>query len=179
MKQLATLFGVGHISKAPGTLGSFVALCLAAIILSLPQGWALLFGGGIAMTVIGTNATHYYLQDVGGDDPKEVVIDELVGQWLTFSIFQLWMVLLAGVDYAWIILSEVRITPFYLLLGFALFRFFDIVKPWPISLADRKVKGAWGVMLDDILAAFAAGTVLYAIHLFLPLLTGDMEGTAA
>ena len=178
MKSLATLFGVGHVSRAPGTVGSFVALCLAAIILALPQGWAILAGATVVFAVFGTNATYFYMQAHGSEDPKEVVIDELVGQWLTFSIMQVWMVVLAGVERAWILLSEVTITPAYLLLGFVLFRFFDIVKPWPISLADRKIKGAKGVMFDDILAGMAAGTTLYAVYALMPYLTGDLESMA-
>ncbi len=175
MKNLATLFGVGLVPYAPGTAGSLVALALAAVILALPYGWAWLALGIIVFTRLGTVAADRHMQAHGTDhDPKEIVIDELVGQWLTFTVWQCWMVTLAGVGNAFVLLNEVTATPLYLVLGFVLFRFYDIVKPWPISLADRKIKGGWGVMFDDLLAAVAAGTTLYVIHLVMPIITGEI-----
>lgn len=176
MKNLATLYGVGLVPYAPGTAGSAVALVLAALILSLPYGWAWLALGILVFTRLGMIASiRHMAAHSTGEDPKEIVIDELVGQWLTFTVWQVWMVLLAGLGNALVLLNEVHASPFYLALGFVLFRFYDIVKPWPISLADRKLKGGWGVMFDDLLAGIAAGTTLYIIHLIMPLLTGQME----
>lgn len=179
MKNLATLYGVGLVPRAPGTAGSLVALVLAAIILALPHGWAWLALGVVVSTKLGIAAADRHMQaHGGGNDPKEIVIDELAGQWLTFTVWQLWMAVLTGVlngfSTVLIVLNEVTASPLYLVLGFALFRFYDILKPWPISLADRKLKGGFGVMCDDLLAGFAAGTTLYVIHLVLPLLTGQM-----
>jgi phosphatidylglycerophosphatase A len=174
-RNLATLFGIGLVPFAPGTAGSIVALGLAAGILSLPYGWAWLALGIIVFTRLGTIAADRHMRAHGTDhDPKEIVIDELVGQWLTFTVWQIWMVTLAGLGSALVLLNEVQASPLYLGLGFILFRFYDIVKPWPISLADRKIKGGWGVMFDDLLAAVAAGTTLYVIYLVLPYITGQM-----
>ena len=80
----------------------------------------------------------------GQDDPGAVVIDEVAGQWLT---------LLPAATTVW----------WHWLAGFALFRFFDIVKPWPVGWADRRVKGGLGVMVDDIIAGAYAGVLLYAL----------------
>ena len=106
-------------------------------------------------------------------DPQEIVIDELIGQWLTYSVWLGWLYAIAGnADTARHLLADVSTSPLYLGLGFVLFRFFDILKPWPISWCDRHIKGGFGVMFDDIAAAIPAGTVLYLCYLFSPMLTG-------
>jgi phosphatidylglycerophosphatase A len=73
------------------------------------------------------------------------------------------------------LLMDVSASPIYLALGFLLFRLFDIVKPWPISWADRRIKGGFGVMFDDILAAIPAGTLLYVLYLCSPYVMGQLE----
>ena len=72
-----------------------------------------------------------------------MVIDEVAGQWLT--------------------LAAVAATPINFAIGFVLFRFFDIVKPWPASRIDRHMHGGMGIMLDDIVAAIYAGAMLWVI----------------
>ncbi len=76
-----------------------------------------------------------------------MVVDEVVGQWLT--------------------LLSAALDPLLYLAGFAFFRGFDIVKPWPIGWADRRIPGAYGVMLDDVLAGLYAGVLLFAFAQFL------------
>jgi phosphatidylglycerophosphatase A len=97
-------------------------------------------------TVVGFYATSRYQQQTGKHDPKEVVIDELVGIWITLLAVPTWV---------------------YFVPAFLLFRLFDITKPWPIGWADKKVPGALGVMLDDILAGALAAACLYGmVHIF-------------
>lgn len=81
-----------------------------------------------------------YLRRNPGEDPGEIVIDEVAGQWVA--------------------LLAVPAEPLLYLAGFALFRFFDIVKPWPVSWADRALPGAIGILLDDILAGVYAFALL-------------------
>ena len=178
-RDLATLYGVGLLPGAPGTWGSLVALIIALPLLHFAYGWAILILLVIWSLVAGTEAStrHMALFDTG-HDPTEIIVDELHGQWLTYTIWHVWMVLLAGIGNAITLLNEVSGSPRELAIGFLLFRFFDILKPWPISWADRKIKGGWGVMFDDVLAAIAAGTALAAIHVFWPLLFGQMDETA-
>ena len=129
---LATWFGVGLIPKAPGTMGSLAALPIAWLI---QQSWGnqgLLLAAFI-MFFIGWWAAAIYVRVTQGDDPKEIVVDEVVGQWMLLAVLP------AG-QWAYV-------------LGFVLFRLFDVLKPWPISLADSRIKGGLGVMLDDVLAA--------------------------
>jgi phosphatidylglycerophosphatase A len=82
-------------------------------------------------------------------DPGAVVIDEVAGQWLTLTVAPL--------------------EPLAYLLGFVLFRIADVLKPWPASWLDRRVGGAFGVMIDDVAAAIYAGAVLaIAVHWLRP-----------
>ena len=80
-------------------------------------------------------------------DPKQVVVDEVVGQWIT--------------------LLAVTTNPFSYLFGFAFFRVFDILKPFPVSWADRQLKGGLGIMLDDVLAGIYGAISLYYTSRFL------------
>jgi phosphatidylglycerophosphatase A len=131
-KLLATWFGVGLVPKAPGTFGSLAALPLAWLI---ERYWnhAGLLAVSMLIFAIGVIACDRYVRESGRKDPKEAVIDEVAGQCF----------LLAVLPCSW--KSYV--------IGFVLFRFFDIVKPFPVSYFDRNVSGGLGVMLDDIAAA--------------------------
>lgn len=172
---LATMFGVGLLRGAPGTYGSLVATLLAYPILLLPQGYLWLAAGAFAFTVLGTfSAARFMRERKTAHDPSEIVIDELVGQWFTYSVWHGWLWLMAGNSAAGArLVQEMAASPVYLALGFVLFRLFDIVKPWPISWADRRIKGGFGVMCDDVLAAIPAGTLLYVLYLCAPLILGQ------
>ena len=130
---IATWFGCGLSPIVSGTVGSLGALPFAYAIQHY-VGSDALCGAGIAIFALGCIASNRYLTYTGrDDDPSEIVVDEVAGQWLLLSfLFPTWH------SY---------------LVGFILFRAFDIVKPWPVSVADRKIKGGFGVMFDDVLAA--------------------------
>ncbi len=140
---VATWFGVGYLPKAPGTWGSFAALPFAWLIMETLGPWYLLLAS-VAIFVVGIWAAKGFMKLSNSHDPGPVVIDEVAGQWLT------------------LILVPADIV--YYALGFALFRLADIFKPWPACWADRRVGGGLGVMLDDILASFYSGGLLYAIY---------------
>jgi phosphatidylglycerophosphatase A len=174
--HIATLGPSGKSKIAPGTVGSLVAIILAFNIMHLPMGWAVLWALTAVSIWLGTKSANRYMADKSTDhDPKEIVIDELAGMWLTIVVWHVWVVVMTD---AWAGAREtIELRGWdiqFLAIGFVLFRFFDIVKPWPIGWADRKVKGGWGVMLDDLIAGIASGTVLYALYLFWPLITGEM-----
>ena len=139
---LALWFGVGLVRPAPGTWGSACALPLAALLVWAGGPWALAVG--IALVGgLGVWAAEVVERRSGESDADAVVVDEVVGQWIAL--------LPAGLD------------PKLYALGFLAFRVIDIVKPWPASLADRRVKGGLGVMLDDVVAGlYAAAIVLLA-----------------
>ena len=172
--SLATMYGVGLVKFAPGTAGSLVAALLAWGILQLPYGWAILAVGTILFTVLGTrSATRYMAEHDTAHDPSEIVIDELAGQWLTYVVFAATMHLYFYIHPFNGILSLLHGTALaaILLLGFILFRLFDILKPWPISWFDSHIHGGWGVMADDLVAAIPAGILLSATLVYLIITT--------
>jgi phosphatidylglycerophosphatase A len=81
-------------------------------------------------------------------DPPAIVIDEVVGQWITLAL--------------------VPLDPLIYALGFLLFRVIDVIKPWPVNFIDRAVTGGFGVMLDDVVAGLYAGAALWLIVAWLP-----------
>ena len=138
-KIFLTLFYSGLSPKAPGTVGSFVALILgmfALQILSLSN----LFMLSILISVVAVKQIDIYEKEVGEHDSKEIVIDELAGMWVALSA--------AGVTSDnWLMA----------IIAFIYFRIFDIWKPSIIGKIDEKVEGGWGVMGDDLLAGLFAG----------------------
>ncbi len=136
---LATWFGAGLLPVAPGTWGSLAALPFAWAIAAL-WGWPALLLATIVVFFLGWWASSVVTGQSGRKDPGAIVIDEVAGQWLTLVAVPLDL----G-DYA---------------AGFLLFRFFDVVKPWPASWADRALPGGLGVMADDIFAGVYAAVVL-------------------
>jgi phosphatidylglycerophosphatase A len=136
---IATLFGIGRLRPAPGTIASLVALPLAWIIATEGTRAALLIAAILA-SAMGGWACEHYVRETGKSDPSECVVDELAGQWLACAFCPLQ--LLHGL-------------PAYV-LAFVLFRALDIAKPWPISAAERLPGGA-GVVADDMLAGLIAG----------------------
>ncbi|WP_235829956.1 phosphatidylglycerophosphatase A family protein [Algihabitans albus] len=141
---IATWFGAGLLPKAPGTWGSLAALPFAVLLVWLGGPWALL-AAAAALFVIGTWASAKYAG--ARADPGEVVVDEVVAQWL--------------------VIFPVALDLKLYLLAFVAFRVADILKPWPANWADRRIKGGLGIMLDDILAAPYAMIVCYAAWVWL------------
>lgn len=131
-------FGAGLAPKAPGTFGTLVAIPIV-ILLAQGSNWLLplvtfvFFGAGI---YICSDASKYF----GAHDHSSIVWDEIVGYMIT--------------------LSFVPVSLETIIIGFILFRLLDILKPWPISWLDRRVDGAWGIMLDDVVAGLVANAGL-------------------
>lgn len=139
---IATWFGSGLIKPAPGTWGTAAALPFAwAIAWFFSPLWLIV--AAILLFPIGVWVANQYDAAHGSHDASEIVVDEVVGVWLVLAL----------VPPDWL----------HYLVGFLLFRLFDILKPWPIRWADRKVSGGFGVMLDDVLAAGYAALAFLAI----------------
>lgn len=149
---LATFFGTGRAPAAPGTVGSLATLPLAFVLAYYWGIWGIMIGVATSF-FIGVLATREVLK-TSKHDPSFVVIDEVAGQLLSFAAI------------ADSLQFNGDAAPLYL-LGFILFRLFDITKPQPAKWADKKVRNAWGVMLDDIFAGIYAALVLYFINLWL------------
>lgn len=144
---LATWFGAGKLPLAPGTWGSLAALPFAWGLAWLGGPGALLAGAAVVLGV-GIWASNRVIQASGAKDPGEIVIDEVAGQWLA--------------------LAAAPLDPLAYAAGFALFRVFDIFKPWPAGWIDAKMGGGAGIMLDDIIAGAYAGVALYFTVPYLP-----------
>ena len=137
--------GSGYSPKAPGTMGSLMALVFFAGLATLPMPayFVLILLSAVAgIAICDAAATR-----MGVHDHPGIVWDEFVGQWIAL----LPLVPVA----AW----DTR-TMLAVVAGFALFRLFDIWKPWPVRWADRRVEGGFGIMLDDVIAGVMAALVL-------------------
>lgn len=139
--------GAGYSPKGPGTAGSLVAVALFAGLATLPLPLYLVMLG--VSTLAGIGICGAAAERLGVHDHGGIVWDEFVGQWIAL----LPLVPVA----AW----DAR-TLLAVLAGFALFRLFDIWKPWPVRVADRRVHGGLGIMLDDLIAGVMAAAVLAA-----------------
>jgi len=126
--------GSGLSPLAPGTCGTLVAIPLYLLLVQLPLWYYL---GAVAVAfAIGVYLCGYTSKALGEHDHGGIVWDEFVGFWIT--------------------MIAVPVTWQWILAGFVLFRLFDIVKPWPVKVADAKMKGGFGIMFDDLLAALYA-----------------------
>ena len=136
-------FGVsGMFSRARGTWGTLAALPFAYVV-HIAFGNIVLAAVGCALFALGVIASEKYMLATGKEDPNEVVIDEVAGVCMLLAFMAPnWQCYLAA---------------------FILFRIFDVVKPWPVSLADKKIKGGLGVMVDDVLAALYPVAIMVAL----------------
>ena len=155
---IATFFGVGLLPWAPGTFASLVALPLA-VALYAAGGLGAYFAALAAVLCAGYWSTAAALQGFEEADPGEIVIDEVAGQLIALAPLPLGLRLRG---------SDTPLLPWPgLLVGFVLFRAFDILKPWPVSLADG-MHSPLGVMLDDVVAGLLAAAAValagYAAH---------------
>ena len=142
---IATGLYSGYLPKAPGTWGSIVGLIVYFFMhtLSLPAYLATI---GVLM-IVGTFAAGSAEKIMDRKDPGQVVIDEIVGMLIT--------------------LAAAPPHPMVWLLGFGLFRFFDILKPFPIDWIDKRIQGGVGIMMDDVVAGLYGFLVLQGLLLFL------------
>ena len=139
---LALGFGSGLIKPAPGTWGTLAAVPVYMLLLFvLPQGFLPYLAVLLITFVVGIYLCGKTAKDVGVHDHGAIVWDEFVGFWITMTL----------IPFSWL----------NLILGFILFRIFDIIKPWPIKLLDKHVHGGFGIMIDDVLAGVFAWVILY------------------
>uniref|UniRef100_A0A3B0MES4 Phosphatidylglycerophosphatase A n=1 Tax=Arsenophonus endosymbiont of Trialeurodes vaporariorum TaxID=235567 RepID=A0A3B0MES4_9GAMM len=147
---LATGFGSGLSPIIPGTMGSLAAIPFWLLMYWLLPVWLcwfiILFGFVVGIVICQRTSDDMQVHDHGS-----IVWDEFIGMWMTLMVIPL-------VSWQWI------------LIAFVLFRFFDMLKPWPIDWFDRQVGGGLGIMLDDIIAAIFAMVIVAALAHWLPVL---------
>ena len=138
---LAFGFGSGALPKAPGTFGTLAAI---PVFLVLAQAPLWLYGVLVVLAfVLGCYLCDWVSRDMGVHDHGGIVWDEFVGFWITMILVPVnWMTVV---------------------LGFILFRFFDVLKPWPIKWFDQRIHGGIGIMIDDVIAGVFAWVCLQGI----------------
>ncbi|MBA1339206.1 MAG: phosphatidylglycerophosphatase A [Pelagibacterales bacterium] len=146
-----TLFGIGTIRYAPGTITSLITTTFlfssfhifnisnAAILISL-----------LLIFFYSFYAVAYYIKDASNKDPKEVVIDEVIGQSIPIYLYEI----------AYGAIKDSQESIFFYMYIFILFRFFDIKKPFPVSYFDKKFKNSFGVIMDDVVAGLYVVIIL-------------------
>ena len=147
--NISNLFGIGLVPRAPGTASSLVAVA-AAFVANSALDFALFVVATIAASAIGFWAACTAKLEPGEEDPAEFVLDEFAGQWVA----------LLPVSYLyWNTDAGFHLVIAGAAASFALFRYFDIVKPGPVGWADR-IEGGMGIMLDDLIAGVLSATAL-------------------
>jgi len=144
---LATGFGSGLSPVIPGTMGTLAAVPFYLLLVQAPLPLYLLLV--VLSCFIGVKICQITSDDMGVHDHGSIVWDEFAGFWITMSIVPL--LKLPVNEWKWLV------------AGFILFRFFDMVKPWPIGWLDKRVHGGLGIMLDDIVAGVMSAIALYLI----------------
>jgi phosphatidylglycerophosphatase A len=147
---LATGFGVGYSPVAPGTLGTLIAIPVYYFLSEIPSplNEITLIGFFFLSVWVSENAERLF----GKKDDQRIVIDEIIG----FLITMLWVP------------KTIR----FIIIGFFLFRFFDILKPFPIRRLEKRFKGGFGVVLDDVAAGVYVNVVLQIISYYFTLPPG-------
>ena len=151
-----SLFGIGKIKKIPGTFASLATtlfLFFLFHILNVPPNIVLI--GVIIVFLISLYAVNIFIKDMDNKDPKEVVIDEFIGQSIPICLYE---IAHEGTK------ETSQVLTFYFIM-FILFRIFDIAKPYPVSYYDKNFKNSFGVIMDDVVAGLyvVAVLVLYMV----------------
>ena len=153
-----TLFGIGRLKKIPGSYASLVTVIFLYIIFqifSVPADAFLFLLVGIF--IISLFSVNLFIKDLTNKDPKEVVIDEFIGQSIPICLYEI-----AHSEPT----DPARVLTFYFIM-FILFRIFDIAKPYPVSYYDKNFKNSFGVIMDDV----CAGLYVVAILVFYMIIT--------
>ena len=146
-----TLFGIGKLKKIPGSYASLATTIFLLIlfhILNFSPNIVLI--GVIIVFLISLYAVNIFIKDMDNKDPKEVVIDEFIGQSIPICLYE---IAHEGVK------ETNEVLTFYFIM-FILFRIFDIAKPYPVSYYDKNFKNSFGVIMDDVCAGLYVVVVL-------------------
>ena len=152
------MFGIGKLPRIPGSYASLVTVIFLYILFHIflvPADVFLFFL--VAIFIISLFAVNLFIKDLTNKDPKEVVIDEFIGQSIPICLYEI-----AHTQST----DPARVLTFYFIM-FILFRIFDIAKPYPVSYYDKNFKNSFGVIMDDV----CAGLYVVAILVFYMIVT--------
>ena len=146
-----TFFGIGKIKKIPGTFASLATTLLLFFLFHiLNVSPNIILFAVIIIFLISLYAVNIFIKDLSNKDPKEVVIDEVIGQSIPIYLYEVSHNIPKDFNDA---------LKFYLII-FILFRFFDITKPFPVNYFDKNFKNSFGVIMDDVIAALYVVLIL-------------------
>ena len=146
-----TFFGIGKIKKIPGTFASLATTLLLFFLFHiLNVSPNIILFAVIIIFLISLYAVNIFIKDLSNKDPKEVVIDEVIGQSIPLYLYEVSHNIPKDFNDA---------LKFYLII-FILFRFFDIAKPFPVNYFDKNFKNSFGVIMDDVVAALYVVLIL-------------------
>ena len=151
-----TLFGIGKVKKIPGSIASLATTILLFFLMHvLKISPDIILISVIIIFFISLYAVNIFIKDLDNKDPKEVVIDEFIGQSIPICLYE---IAHEGAK------ETSQVLTFYFIM-FILFRIFDIVKPYPVSYYDKNFKNSFGVIMDDVCAGLyvVAVLVLYMV----------------
>ena len=153
-----TLFGIGKIKKVPGSFASLATtLFLFFLFHVLNVSPNIVLFSVIIIFFISLYAVNIFIKDLTNKDPKEVVIDEFIGQSIPICLYEVAHNIPKETD---------QILKFYFIM-FVLFRIFDIVKPYPVSYYDKNFKNSFGVIMDDVCAGLYVVAILVLYMIFI------------
>lgn len=145
-KWFLSFFYVGFIRKAPGTFGSIATLPFILLLSHLGISFNALIALIIILTIVSSISAEYVQRMIKTHDPQWIVMDEVIGMLVT------WAFVFPSTDYK------------VLIPVLGLFRLFDIIKIWPASYFDNKIKHGFGTIVDDIVSGIMAGFILWALN---------------
>ena len=153
-----TLFGIGKIKKVPGSFASLATTLFLFFLFHILNIFPnIILFSVIIIFLISLYAVDIFIKDLTNKDPKEVVIDEFIGQSIPICLYEVAHNIPKETD---------QILKFYFIM-FILFRIFDIVKPYPVSYYDKNFKNSFGVIMDDVCAGLYVVAILVLYMIFI------------
>ena len=146
------MFGVGKSNYAPGTVASFLTCLIFIFFYNLKINILMLLSIVVLIFIFSVYSIDAYKKSFSSIDAKEIVIDEFIGQAIPILTI-----------YGFLEYQDIDYFIIYTFISFLLFRFFDIVKPYPIYIIDKNIKNGFGVILDDIVAGIFSSLILLII----------------
>ena len=154
--MILSMFAIGNSKYAPGTVASFITSLIFIFIYFIQVNILFLILGVSTVFIFSVYSIDRFKNSFSEVDAKEIVIDEFVGQ--SIPILSI---------YSFILKNDVGSFIFFVCISFILFRFFDIIKPYPINKIDKNIKNGFGVMLDDVIAGIYSSVILLIIAVFI------------
>tara|TARA_B110000971_G_scaffold152330_1_gene155551 strand:- start:337 stop:831 length:495 start_codon:yes stop_codon:yes gene_type:complete len=153
---ILSMFAIGNSKYAPGTVASFITSLIFIFFYFIQVNILFLILGVSTVFIFSVYSIDRFKNSFSEVDAKEIVIDEFVGQ--SIPILSI---------YSFILKNDVGSFIFFVCISFILFRFFDIIKPYPINKIDKNIKNGFGVMLDDVIAGIYSSVILLIIAVFI------------